>query len=867
MNSKRFFKKFLSFILSFVLLFTAAPFLSIITAFAENSNVTSGSFFWTGHTGDCTYTLDEDKEVLTISGDGAMGNYNYYGPWGTFITKVIFESNVTTIGDHAFSYCSGLTNITIPDSVTYIGDYAFSDCSSLTSITIPNSVKYIGEHAFSGCSGLKNITIPNSLTNISNGVFCNCTGLTSINIPNGVKSIDSLAFVGCTALQKIVVDEKNSVFHSEGNCIINTKNKEIIYGCKNSVIPSDGSVVKLGDWSFYRCTGLKSITIPSSITSIGYASFKSCTGLTSITIPDSVTSISYNAFEDTNQNLIISTSENSVAYKHAKSKNIKLYLTKITRDISQPELETMQCNSNISVKITLKPTENYEYKCNNGNWQKSNIFDNLFFDKDYTFYQRLGKTNENVASSPSNPKIIHTKKKNASVPIAPEIISKTTSSITLKRIDGYEYSIDGTNWQTNVVFIGLNPIYEYTFYQRIAETEVFSASAKSVGVSVKPLKYDNKTIPKKPEILSKTDISITLKSITGYEYSIDNVNWQSDPVFENLKPDTEYFLYQRIAETDVTCSSISSEILVTKTYPKRYCTDCLNTGIGTDGKSCATCFGTGRYKIVGDADSDNEITDWDSVLCMRYLSGWDVKIFSEKCFDIDGDKRITDWDGVLFERYLAGWNQKTNIGGIVKGYPEHEHIYGDWIIDCKSTCVVEGLKYRICTICDISESASIPILPHSFTDWKIIKNATCINIGEKEHECTVCGYNETVSIPKTSHEFEKWITDKEYTCTENGNIHRICSVCGYCESQITKASHRFGMWIVEDEATCGSAGKEFKVCRICNHKDYRNIPKTNHHKYGPFIIDKAPTSTEDGYGHRDCTVCGHRQPYGIPKTG
>ena len=64
MNNKRFFKKFLSLILSFVLLFTAAPFLSIITAFAENSNVTSGSFFWTGHTGDCTYTLDEDKEVL-----------------------------------------------------------------------------------------------------------------------------------------------------------------------------------------------------------------------------------------------------------------------------------------------------------------------------------------------------------------------------------------------------------------------------------------------------------------------------------------------------------------------------------------------------------------------------------------------------------------------------------------------------------------------------------------------------------------------------------------------------------------------------------------------------------------------------------
>ena len=53
--------------------------------------------------------------------------------------------SVTSIGEKAFSYCSGLTSVTIPNSVTSIGGSAFHGCSGLTSVTIPNSVTSIGE--------------------------------------------------------------------------------------------------------------------------------------------------------------------------------------------------------------------------------------------------------------------------------------------------------------------------------------------------------------------------------------------------------------------------------------------------------------------------------------------------------------------------------------------------------------------------------------------------------------------------------------------------------------------------------------------------------------------------------------------------
>ena len=64
---------------------------------------------------------------------------------------------------------------------------------------------------------------------------------------------------------------------------------------------SDGaeySVTSLGDECFYECSGLTSITIPSSVTSLGTSCFSGCSGLTSITIPSSVTSLGDGCFID-----------------------------------------------------------------------------------------------------------------------------------------------------------------------------------------------------------------------------------------------------------------------------------------------------------------------------------------------------------------------------------------------------------------------------------------------------------------------------------------------------------------------------------------------------------------------------------------
>lgn len=58
-------------------------------------------------------------------------------------------------------------------------------------------------------------------------------------------------------------------------------------------------VTSIGDYAFYGCSGLTSVTIPEGVTSIGDSAFSGCTGLTSVIIPSSVTRIERDAFKDT----------------------------------------------------------------------------------------------------------------------------------------------------------------------------------------------------------------------------------------------------------------------------------------------------------------------------------------------------------------------------------------------------------------------------------------------------------------------------------------------------------------------------------------------------------------------------------------
>ena len=276
--------------------------------------------------------------------------------FGNQVKEYILGDEVQSIGQYAFSGCSGLPSITIPNSVTSIGDYAFQGCK-LTTVTINSNaimskdyksnaslkdifgsqvleyiigdeVQSIGQYAFYGCSGLPSITIPNSVTSIGNSAFYHCTGLTSITIPNSVTSIGQIAFSDCSGLTSITLG--NSVTsigdYAFSGCSrlpsitipnsVTSIGEAAFWACSGlTSITIPNSVTSISDNAFYHCTGLTSITIPNSVTSIGYRAFSGCSGLPSITIPNSVTSIGYSAFEGCSglTSVIIGNSVTSIA--------------------------------------------------------------------------------------------------------------------------------------------------------------------------------------------------------------------------------------------------------------------------------------------------------------------------------------------------------------------------------------------------------------------------------------------------------------------------------------------------------------------------------------------------------------------------
>ncbi|MBO7732168.1 MAG: leucine-rich repeat domain-containing protein [Methanobrevibacter sp.] len=226
----------------------------------------------------------------------------------TNLQSVEIGQCVTSIGDRAFTSCTGLTSVTIGNSVTSIGNEAFYRCP-LTSVTIPNSITTIGSNAFFQCNGLASITIPDSVTSIGDQAFSFCSGLTSVTIGSGVTTIGDYVFQGSSLTSVTIPDSVTSIGQSAfASCLSLT----------SATIPN--SVTTIGEMAFGFCWGLTSVTIPDSVTSIEQYAFFKCSGLTSVTVlATTPPTLGTNAFNDTGNSPIYVPAASVSAYQSAWS--------------------------------------------------------------------------------------------------------------------------------------------------------------------------------------------------------------------------------------------------------------------------------------------------------------------------------------------------------------------------------------------------------------------------------------------------------------------------------------------------------------------------------------------------------------------
>ena len=125
--------------------FLLAMFMSMVACVASAHDFEVDGIFY-------KITSSTDLTVsVTYKGDSYSSYSNEYTGSAVIPETVTYSGktfSVTSIGNEAFSGCSGLTSVTIGNSVTSIGYLAFSGCRGLTSVTIPNSVTEIGSSAF-----------------------------------------------------------------------------------------------------------------------------------------------------------------------------------------------------------------------------------------------------------------------------------------------------------------------------------------------------------------------------------------------------------------------------------------------------------------------------------------------------------------------------------------------------------------------------------------------------------------------------------------------------------------------------------------------------------------------------------------------
>lgn len=473
------------------------------------------------------------------------------------ITNIVIPDGVSSL-ESTFVGCTNLTTVEIPDSVTSMGYRTFANCSNLVEIKLPPNITYLSG-TFDGCINLKRVVIPNRVKQIASNTFRNCSSLKSITIPDKVTSIGENSFYGCTKLEEIYYDglkkdwEKIDI-STTGNDSLTIA--ELIYfntmGNFNNgtewKLRSDGLLIISGNdetddytsysqvpWYEYSETITK-IEIADTVTHIGNFSFYSLDNLLEVIIYNHNLTFGKRVFK-TGTNAVIYSGTGSNVESGAQSYGIPIVKLENQEIPSDPILEEKSQNY-----IILKKFDGYEYSIDGILWQESNAFENLNSDTEYTFYQR-------IAEDTYAPSVISNKVTVKTLaPLAPVLEYRTENSVTLRFVAGYKYSIDGTNFQTSPIFNHLIGGMEYNFYQRIVgETNIST-----------PLSITTLCAPKTPTISSVDEPIVKLNAISGYEYSMDGIYWQSSNIFKNVPLDVVNCFYQRIAKTSYQSASPAS---------------------------------------------------------------------------------------------------------------------------------------------------------------------------------------------------------------------------------------------------------------------------------------------------------------------
>ena len=254
-----------------------------------NSVTYIGTDAFKGCTGINTVTLNSNR----IVSQSRKSSESLGAVFGSQVKIYILGEGVTGIGNYAFYNCAKLTDVTIPESVTMIGDNAFENCYMLTEVSIPYGIKSIGDYAFYNCY-LNDV--------YCRAVVCPETGKSAfsyqsrLHVPrmslNAYRNTEPWSnFSQFLACYDIEVDGIYYFLNQEDNTAevtYNDRGNSASYVGELNILQAvsymDKSyvVTRIGETSFYGCTGITSVTIPDGVKEISLNAFGNCRNITTV---------------------------------------------------------------------------------------------------------------------------------------------------------------------------------------------------------------------------------------------------------------------------------------------------------------------------------------------------------------------------------------------------------------------------------------------------------------------------------------------------------------------------------------------------------------------------------------------------------
>ncbi|MBQ9513713.1 MAG: leucine-rich repeat domain-containing protein, partial [Clostridia bacterium] len=216
--------------------------------------------------------LNDNSVTLIIRNVDKVIDDNVYYDNLLFVTTVIIENGITTIGQYAFYNDTSVLVMSVPNSVNYIGAYAFYNCNSIKEINIPNGVEGIYSHTFFGCASLESIVTPNTVKLIEDYAFYGCVEVKTLTISNTCESIDSNAFYNCKSVEELIIPDSVKYIgtYAFRSCVEITE------------LDFSDNVEEVGACAFYDCNALETVKLGRKIIELKDRLFYGCVNLTSL---------------------------------------------------------------------------------------------------------------------------------------------------------------------------------------------------------------------------------------------------------------------------------------------------------------------------------------------------------------------------------------------------------------------------------------------------------------------------------------------------------------------------------------------------------------------------------------------------------